>query len=384
MRPIRVLTVLTFYYPHWTGLTAYAKRIAEGLAARGHEITVLTTQHSPELEPQELVSGVNVVRLRPIARLSRGWLTPSLPMTLRKLIRVHDVVQFHSPLLEAPLVAAMARLQRRPVVMTHQGDLVMPAGLRNQSIQKIGTLLLSAGARLATVVNPLNSDYASESSFLRPFASKSAPIYPPVEIPRPENGSVAEWRTRLDLQDRSLIGFAGRFVEEKGFDYLLRAVPEIVEGVPSAHLLYAGEHAIHYENFYERCRPLLHAHREHVTFMGLIRDSQQLANFYAMCDVLALPSRTDCFPSVQIEAMMCGTPVVAADIPGARVPVSLTGMGKLVRPRSAKALAAGLRDVLDDPSRYARTRGEVQAVFDPVRSIDQYEELLASLVTHRT
>ncbi|TEU08071.1 MAG: glycosyltransferase [Anaerolineales bacterium] len=47
-----------------------------------------------------------------------------------------------------------------------------------------------------------------------------------------------------------------------------------------------------------------------------------------MCDVFALPSRTDCFPSVQIEAMMCGTPVVATNILGAREVVRVTGMGR--------------------------------------------------------
>ena len=46
---MKILTVLTYYHPHWTGLTANAKRIAEGLAARGHDVTVLTTRHAEEL-----------------------------------------------------------------------------------------------------------------------------------------------------------------------------------------------------------------------------------------------------------------------------------------------------------------------------------------------
>ncbi len=62
--------------------------------------------------------------------------------------------------------------------------------------------------------------------------------------------------------------------------------------------------------------------------LGLIVERQELADFYAMCDVFALPSRTNCFPSVQIEAMMCGTPVVATNIPGAREVVRVTGMGR--------------------------------------------------------
>jgi glycosyltransferase involved in cell wall biosynthesis len=383
MRPIKVLTVLTFYHPHWTGLTAYAKRIAEGLAGRGHGVTVLTTQHAPELAAREEVNGVRVVRLRPIARLSRGLLVPSFPGAVRKLTRAHDVVHFHTPLLEAPLVAAVARLERRAAVMTHQGDLVMPAGFISQSVEKVGTALLTAAGRLATVVVPHSSDYASESAFLRPFATKSAAIYPPVEMPAPDRREVERWRAELGLTDRSVVGFAGRFVEEKGFDYLLRAVPEIIRTNPGAHFVYAGEHQVAYEDFYEKCRPLLDANREHVTFVGLIRDPQRLANFYAMCDVFALPSRTDCFPSVQIEAMLCGAPIVVTDIPGAREPVRRTGMGTIVRPRDPQALADGIRDVLGERSRYVRSREEIHSVFDPVRSIDAYEELIASLAAQR-
>jgi glycosyltransferase involved in cell wall biosynthesis len=383
VRPIRVLTVLTFYHPHWTGLTAHATRIAEGLVERGHRVSVIAAQHSPELPLQETIKGVDVTRLPPVARLSRGWLTPSLPWQVQRLARRHDIVHFHTPLPEAPIVAAIGRWLHRPTVMTHQGDLVMPAGLSNQAMQKLGTGLLRVAGRLSTVVSPLNGDYARESAFLQAFDRKLVPILPPVEIPVPDKDEVDRWRSELGLDGRQLVGFAGRFVEEKGFDFLLRAIPELLETAPNAHLLYAGEHKVVYEQFYERCMPLLEANRRHVTFVGLIRDARTLANFYAMCDVFVLPSRTDCFASVQVEAMLCGTPVVAADIPGARVPVRTTGMGKLVEPRSPPALAAGIRDVLRDPQQSWRPRDEVQSHFDPAKSIDAYEELFSCLVSVR-
>ena len=69
---MRILTILTYYRPHWTGLTMIAQRIAEGMARRGHDVTVLTTQHHPELPRDEVVAHVRVVRLKQIARLSRA------------------------------------------------------------------------------------------------------------------------------------------------------------------------------------------------------------------------------------------------------------------------------------------------------------------------
>lgn len=378
-QPVRVLTVLTFYAPHWTGLTAIAVRIAEGLAARGHRVTVLTAHHDRALPRDESLNGVDVVRLPYAARLSRGVLMPSFPLAARRLIREHDVVHIHTPLLEAPLVGVLSRLGRRPLLMTHQGDLVMPNGLVDQTVEKVGTILLDAAGRLATVVSPLNDDYAAESRFLRRFAGKLVPILPPVEILEPKAGEAARLRAGLGLDGKRLVGFAGRFVEEKGFDYLLRAIPALLAAVPEAHLVYAGEHRMAYENFHRRCKPLLDAYGDHVTFLGLLRDREQLASFYAMCDVFALPSRTDSFAAVQVEAMLCGTPVVATDIPGGRVAVRATGMGRLVAPRDPQALAEGLAEVLVDPARYTRPREEIAAIFDPVASIDRYEELIVEL-----
>jgi glycosyltransferase involved in cell wall biosynthesis len=376
---MKILSILTYYHPHWTGLTAIAKRIAEGLAARGHEVTVLTTQHERGL-PRESVEGdVRVLRLPTAGRVSRGMVAPSLLPVAARLCAAHDVVQLHTPFPEAAPVAALGRLCRRPVLVTHQGDLVMPAGLGNRLVQAVGNLSLNGAARLAGRITTNSPDYAEHSSFLRPYAGKIVPIHPPVDIVEPDQTAAREWRKELGLDGKTVVGFAGRFVEEKGFDYLLRCVPELAAGVPDVHLVYAGEHRVVYESFYERCRPLIEAAGDRLTFVGLIRDRQRLADFYAMCDVFALPSRSDCFPAVQVESMLCGTPVIATDIPGARDVVMLTGMGRLVAPRHPGALAAGLVSVIRDRDRLARPRSEIRAIFDPQQSIDRYESVFLEL-----
>ncbi|MBO9365832.1 MAG: glycosyltransferase family 4 protein, partial [Roseiflexus sp.] len=381
---MNILVVLTYYHPHWTGLTVHAVRVAEHLAERGHRVTVLTTRHSPELARDEMINGVRVVRLWPLTRFSRGMITPAFPWAAAQLIAEHDVVQIHTPLPEAPIVAALCRLLGRPLLMTHHGDVVMPDSLTEQLIERAAFHILRAAASAADGITSYSEDYARHSKLLWPFRDKLTCIYPPVEFPQPDPAAAATWKHDLGLEGKRLIGFAGRWVSEKGFDDLLRALPFIRAELPEAHLVFAGERNVVYDDFYRVCQPLIEAQQEHITFLGLIRDRRRLANFYAMLDLFVLPSHTDMMALTQVEAMLCGTPVVATDIPGARVVVRETGFGRLAPPYNPPELARTIVETLRDRERYLPTPAGVRRIFNTRQTIDAYEQLLERLVRTRS
>ena len=380
---MRVLSILTYYHPHWTGLTAHARHLAEGLARRGHQVTVLTSRYARALAPVQERHGVRIVRLPVLGRVSRGVIMASFPRAAWQLIRAHDVVQFHTPILEAWLITTLARRAGKPALMTHHGDLVMPGRPFDRLVERTVTRMMARAARAAARISVYSRDYADHSAFLRPFRAKQVYIRPPIDIPRPDGEAVEAWRRELGLDGVATVGFAGRFVEEKGFDVLLRAVPLVRERLPDVRFLYAGETDIVYERFYDRWRHLVDRYRPHVTMLGLLRDRQRLAQFYAMHGVFALPSRTDALGAVQVEAMLCGTPVVASDIAGAREAVTATGMGRLVRPQDPAALADALIEVLRHRHRFVRSYEAVRAAFDPERSVAAYEALLEQLAGER-
>ena len=56
---MKLLFILTYYYPYWTGLTQYAKRVAEGLAEQDFQVRVLTTQYDPTLKTEEVINKVS-------------------------------------------------------------------------------------------------------------------------------------------------------------------------------------------------------------------------------------------------------------------------------------------------------------------------------------
>lgn len=376
---MRILTTLTYYAPHWTGLSRYAQLIAEGLAARGHQMSVVTTRHTPEVAPRETLNGVHVWRLPTLGRLSRGQVVPTYPAALARSLRRADVAQIHTPLLESALVAGLCRAQNVPLVLTHHGDLILPAGAFNALTGRGVISQMTLAGRAASAVVAYSQDYADHSAFLRQFESKLRVISPPISIPAPDANHAQTWKRELGLEGKRIVGFAGRFVEEKGFDFLLEAIPLILARVPDAHFVFAGDVNVAYEQFFEQCRPLWDRHAAHITSLGLLRDPQRIADFYALCDVFALPSRSDCFALVQAEAMLCGTPVVAADIPGARVAVQRSGAGVLVAPRDPDALTDGLCRVLLDPAQWAPDATQVRALFDIEKTLDAYENLYVQI-----
>jgi glycosyltransferase involved in cell wall biosynthesis len=381
---VRIVAFVTYYRPHWTGLTRHAQLVAEGMAARGHEVTVVTTRHRPDLPREERLDGVRVVRLPVLGRVSRGMVAPAVVWRTPGEVGRADVVHLHSPQAEAAWVALWARVLGRPVVMTHHADLVLPRGLGNRLLETVVHANLGLAARMSSLVVAYSDDYARHSRLLRRVLGRTRAISPPVAIPAPSPDGVARLRAELGLETRTAILCCGRFVEEKGQDVLLAAIPGLVERLGEVVVLFAGEFdTIAYERFYQRLRPEIERHGERVRFLGLIDDRQRLADLYAAVDVLALPSRSECFALVQPEAMRCGTPVVASDIPGGRVPVGESGMGRLFRPGDAADLAGAVAEVVGHRALFVRPAAEIRRRYDLERSLDRYEEAFGELAGRR-
>jgi glycosyltransferase involved in cell wall biosynthesis len=374
---LRILVCLLYYLPHRTGLTLYVQQLAERLAARGHQVTVVCARHdasTPLGESWE--NGVRVVRLWPLPlAISRGMVMPGYAWRVWKLMREHDVVSLHTPLLETALLGFLARLTGRRIVCTHHGDLVLPDGLGNRLITSVMFGLYKSMAKDAAAMVCHTLDYAERSYYLSPYLSKLSVIHPMIEMPAPDPERVRQLRAQWTPDGGPVIGFAGRFVEEKRPDLLIHALEVVNRSYPNARIVFAGQNQIPYETYWDRHRELSERYKEQLVFLGVIPSPRDMADFYAACDVLALPSDTECFALVQVEAMLCGTPVVMTDTPGGRVPVQLTGMGKIVPMGDWQALGEALVEVIRDRPRFVRPAAEIARHFSPDDTISQYEQL---------
>lgn len=381
---MRILTTLTYYTPHISGLTVYARRVARRLVERGHDVTVLTSHFSGDLPMREAVDGAKVVRSPVLVRVSKGALMPLFSWQAARLIASHDVVHLHLPQFEASAVAILAKLLRKPIAVSYQCDIVLPSWWARLLFIRLIRWSHRLTCALADRIVATSDDYAAHSALLQRFSHKVVSTYPPIELANGDAGDCS-LRERHNLGDGPLVGFVGRFAEEKGIDYLVGSVPWVLREAPEARYVMAGHtEKVVGERVHDRVRPMIEALGSHIIHIGNLTDAE-LSEFYRTVDVLVLPSinRTESFGMTQAEAMLAGTPVVATDMPGVREVVRVTGMGELVPPRDEQALARAIVAVLRNPARYVRPEHEIRERFDPQKAATFYEKLFADLVRSR-
>jgi glycosyltransferase involved in cell wall biosynthesis len=379
---MKILIALTYYRPHVSGLTVYAERLARGLARRGHGVTVLTSRFYPSLPEHERIDGIEIVRVPVWVKVSKGVVMPGFPVYAAAWVARHDVVNIHMPQFEAALLAALGRVCRKGVVVTYHCDLRLSDGVLNDLVRWSLRPLNHLAATLAHRVVATSDDYARHSRFLRRYSRKLSTILPLVEMPPADPDLTRQLAGRWHLNGGTRIGFAARFAAEKGVEFLLQALPLIVERVPDVRLIFTGAYkdTVGEEDYWAGLAPLLERHRDRITLLDLL-DAAQMPSFYTLCDALAVTSlnSTEAFGLVQVEAMLNGTPVVASDLPGVREAVRRTGMGELVPPRDPQALADALVRVVQDRSAYVRPRAAVAQAFDLERAVGDYEAVFQSI-----
>jgi len=196
-----------------------------------------------------------------------------------------------------------------------------------------------------------------------------------------ESGGRAEKRADSGLPGKVVIGLIGRIEPDKGGDKLIRALRKAREDGAGLHLLIVGERTPYRKDLERQAARL--GLSGTVTFAGYRED---IPGVMSSVDILALPSRTEAFGRVLIEAMACGKPVVAFAVDAVPEIVEDGVTGLLVPFGDVDALADAMRKLADDPALRLRMgekgRERVREYFslrEHARRVELlYEEILAS------
>ncbi|MQY12763.1 putative teichuronic acid biosynthesis glycosyltransferase TuaC [Streptomyces sp. RB5] len=333
----RVLLVSHYYPPHLGGIENVVRREAAGLAARGADVTVLTTGAVTSVTREE---GVRVVRIAAWNGVERRtgvpfpFPSPRLLTAAVRRARAADVVHIHDCLYPTSWAAGLAAaVTRTPRVLTQHVALVRHPSALVRGVQRavyaVAGRLLLRGARTVVTLN------AGVAAFVARLGARS-PVHLPNGVdtalfrPAADPGERPAGRRELGLpEDGVLVLFAGRLVPKKGYGLLLEAYrPD-----DGYRLVFAGDGA---------------ALDGDVHHLGTLTP-ERLALAYRACDVFALPSTAEGFPLTVQEAMASGLPVLTTDDPG-YAPYRLDGDLVRLVPRRPDALREALAELAGDAS----------------------------------
>ncbi len=347
---MRIAHVTSTFPPYYGGTGTVCYHNALGAAAYGHNVHVFTARGALRHPAGQIEDppGVTVHRLMPLLRLGNA---PCLPQLLN--LRGFDVVHLHSPFpFGEELLFLQSLLRRTRYVITYHQDLILPGWLGKVvkgHWDVLGQRILGHARRLMVT----SRDYAQASRITDLVAKMGERV---VEMPNGidivrfhpgVNGQFLRERYDLERTDRVIL-FVGALDQPhyfKGVEVLLRALDRIA--LASVKLVVVGDGDLR-PQYQVLARRL--GVEARVRFCGRVSDVELPAH-YALGDVLVLPSTTmgEAFGIVLLEAMACGKPVIASNLPGVRSVVKEGEDGFLVTPGDEVDLAETLQGLLEQP-----------------------------------
>jgi len=374
-RPLRILHCCGRFSATQGGTERQARAVCAALAARGHQVSVLTRKQ-PCPEPR--VPGVTVhPRIRAVDRGRLFGLTYTASAIIEMIREAGraDVLHAHHLYFDAVAARIAGRLRGRPVVAKMVG-----AGPGGDLDRVRGT---AGGWLFLRLLRTLDAVIAPSQSCR---AELLAAGFPPERIHVIANGvDIALFRpdpaseSASPLKDLAgpIVLYIGRLIEAKGLLDLLEAWPLLLREFPHAHLVLVGSGPIEGEVRRRAGSPPL-AGTAHLT--GEVADVRPYLRAAA---AFAFPSWAEGLPNALLEAMAMGLPCVASDIGPIRDAVTDGQEGLLVPVRAPERLAAALGTLLREPalaSRLGRAgRKRVKAEFSLESTVTYLEDLYSEL-----
>ena len=354
---MRVLHILPSYLPavRYGGPILSVHGLCKALAARGHHVEVFTTnvdgpgESSVPLGTPVDMDGVKVSYF-PVPAMRRLYWSPRMHKALRQRLGSFDIVHTHSVFLWPTWAAARtARHLGVPYVLAPRGMLVDDLIKRKSRLLKRGWIALFERRNIAqaALVHFTSRIEAEEAAALGLPMRESCVIANGVEVSDFAAAREVRGQAGNSVGDEPFLLFIGRINWKKGLDRLIAALPDI----PDCKLVIAG-------NDEEGLKPKLELQaanagvRGRTSFVGPVYGADKAA-LLSRASLLIVPSSSENFGNVVIEAMAAGCPVAVTPEVGAADIVRESAAGAVLQGNPA-SLAAGISSLMSDPAALER------------------------------
>jgi glycosyltransferase involved in cell wall biosynthesis len=363
---MRILQVISNLSIRAGGPPRAARQLSQALAARGHDVTIYTTD--AEFDGGRLSVTPNVAHQEDgytVHYFSREWrgtygFSWRFLRAIGRSLQDFDVVHIHSVFFFTTLVAcAYAQYLGVPYIMRPHGTFdPFLMKVRKRRKQVYLHLIERRNLDCAFAIHYTAED---EARLAAPLGIKAPAVVVPLGVDLDVFSSAERsnlLRERFpSLGHRRLVIFYGRINFKKGLNLLIPAFAKLIETGQDAHLFIVGPDN---EGYSDRVRRWV-AERslgERVTILPPV-DGMDRARVLQSADAFVLPSYTENFGLSVVEAMAVGTPVVISDRVNIHREVASAGAG-IVTGVDVNQIAAAMRTVLSDPglSRHMGERGQ--------------------------
>ena len=356
---MKILQVIPSVGPLRGGPSALVNTVSRGLARLGADVHVVTTDDNGQARLQ-VPLGVPLVSDGVTFRyFKRQWRQYNVSLPLKKWLATHiaeyDLIHIHALFSFSTLwTARYAQEAGKPYVVTPHGSLNSwglskhKRWLKALSLTLIETGILSG----ASAIHYLSEWERSEAARLG-IVNRTIVIPNCVE---PSMPSVQRhWLSSRfgGLRDQRTILFLGRLDAIKGLDLLLQAFANLREARSDVSLIIAGQGTAAFEDELHRQASRLGVSSS-VYWLGFLSPEER-ASALTDADVFVLPSYSESFGTVVVEALAFGVPVVISDRVGMKDSVGQAGAG-LVVPCDASRFANAIGELLSDETLRARCR----------------------------
>lgn len=366
------MAAVAIYLPELTpgGAQRVTVDLANGLAARGHDVSLLVSYAGGQLRP-EVTDAVEIVELTTPAIPGLGILV-TVPSLARYLRRERPAILF-SAMTYANVVATLAtRLSgsATPIAVVEHTTVGMEMGGKRDVTNHLARWIYPLADRVIAVSEGV-AESVRERTRVDPAQVVVLPNPVPVAAIRERTGGdvLVPW---LDDPALDVVLWVGRLAPEKDLPTLLAAFEQLHDRRPSTRLVLGGT-----GDERERIERLVETRdlQDVVALPGYVDP----APYMARASVFALSSTYEGLPTVLVEALACGCPVVSTDCPsGPREILGDEEWGRLVPVGDSAALADALEATLNDPPdpEHLRERAEE---FASERVLEEYETLIEYL-----
>jgi glycosyltransferase involved in cell wall biosynthesis len=365
---ICVFSIVTYWHGAHGGMEVHGKLLSEGLAKRGHEVTIISTMHPGGKEYEER-EGVKLYYLKntTFGSQRKGWEKESIKKFWELDKKEHfDLVYCQQPIISTRLIKDRNRKIPSVVIMQGHEGVMLLSELRQTFSHKKGFIQLFKHLSSflyyhvvweAPFLTKCNAIIAASNEVARSIQrwffvndKKIYTVYNGVDtnLFRPSDTERMEIRNAHSIgDDEKLILFYSFVTKQKGLHLLIKALPEISKRIGRLKLMVVGE-----GDYFKEAKELAEKLRvdKDVVFTGYI-PHQHTPKYINASDLFVLPTiRQEGLPFVLLEVMSCQKPVIISRIGGILSVIDDGVDGILMTPGNIRELAEKTTYLLENKS----------------------------------